>query len=96
MQLFPFGHATHPQWQMAAGLVLAFSFAAFADTAPAATATPAPAKVEEKKAEPAKAEVKEEKKDGTIGPWEGSNMIVQEYRRQGRPDCLRARSSHGP
>jgi small ligand-binding sensory domain FIST len=23
MQLFPFGHATHPQWQMAAGLVLA-------------------------------------------------------------------------
>ena len=21
MQLFPFGHATHPQWQMAAGLV---------------------------------------------------------------------------
>ena len=23
MKLFPFGHATHPQWQMAAGLVLA-------------------------------------------------------------------------
>lgn len=23
MELFPFGHATHPQWQMAAGLVLA-------------------------------------------------------------------------
>lgn len=23
MQMFPFGHATHPQWQMAAGLVLA-------------------------------------------------------------------------
>jgi small ligand-binding sensory domain FIST len=23
MQLFPFGHATHPQWQMAAGLVVA-------------------------------------------------------------------------
>lgn len=23
MQLYPFGHATHPQWQMAAGLVLA-------------------------------------------------------------------------
>lgn len=23
LQLFPFGHATHPQWQMAAGLVLA-------------------------------------------------------------------------
>jgi small ligand-binding sensory domain FIST len=23
MQLFPYGHATHPQWQMAAGLVLA-------------------------------------------------------------------------
>ena len=23
MKLFPCGHATHPQWQMAAGLVLA-------------------------------------------------------------------------
>ena len=23
MKLFPYGHATHPQWQMAAGLVLA-------------------------------------------------------------------------
>jgi hypothetical protein len=23
MNLFPFGHATHPQWQMAAGLVIA-------------------------------------------------------------------------
>src|SRR5687768_10555627 len=23
MALFPYGHATHPQWQMAAGLVLA-------------------------------------------------------------------------
>ena len=23
MKLFPFGHATHPQWRMAAGLVLA-------------------------------------------------------------------------
>ncbi|MDB5877107.1 MAG: hypothetical protein JWQ41_521, partial [Variovorax sp.] len=23
MKLFPTGHATHPQWQMAAGLVLA-------------------------------------------------------------------------
>ena len=23
MQLFPYGHATHPQWLMAAGLVLA-------------------------------------------------------------------------
>ena len=23
MKLFPFGHATHPQWVMAAGLVLA-------------------------------------------------------------------------
>ncbi len=23
MSLFPFGHATHPQWQMAAGLVIA-------------------------------------------------------------------------
>ena len=23
MKLFPYGHATHPQWRMAAGLVLA-------------------------------------------------------------------------
>ena len=23
MKLFPYGHATHPQWEMAAGLVLA-------------------------------------------------------------------------
>jgi len=31
----------------------------------------------------ANAGVKEEKKDGTIGPWEGSKTIVQEYRAKG-------------
>jgi small ligand-binding sensory domain FIST len=39
MQLFPFGHATHPQWRMAAGLVLAQLRAQMAlpDYAPAPT-----------------------------------------------------------
>ena len=39
MKLFPFGHATHPQWQMAAGLVLAQMRAQMAlhDYAPAPT-----------------------------------------------------------